>query len=258
MSRFALGVEYDGSIFYGFQTQVQTPTVQACLESAISQVADEPLVLAAAGRTDTGVHATGQVVHFDTIANRNLRSWLLGINSNLPEGISAIWIKPVDSEFHARFSAEARSYRYTIINRWIRPAIDARYCAWYKRDLDHVKMHQAAQALVGEHDFSAFRAKSCQSRHAIRRMHQLAVHRHHNHVYIDIEGNAFLHHMVRNVVGSLVLVGRDEQPVEWIKQLLEGKDRDLAGPTAAARGLCLQQVLYPKRFAIPSGPSKES
>ncbi|MDJ0652897.1 MAG: tRNA pseudouridine(38-40) synthase TruA [Xanthomonadales bacterium] len=248
--RIAMGIEYDGTAFLGWQTQAQEPTVQATLEAALAKVADQPVRVHGSGRTDTGVHARQQVLHFDTRAERPMRSWILGTNSNLPEAACILWAKIVPLDFHARFSATGRTYRYRICNRPVRPALGRNELTWIRQALDHRVMHRAGQALVGEHDFSAFRAVSCQARHPVRRLTRLAVERYHDQVDILVEGNAFLHHMVRNIVGSLIEVGQGRQPEGWIQQLLQGRDRNAAGATAPAHGLCLERVSYPKAFEL--------
>ncbi|MEE4174845.1 MAG: tRNA pseudouridine(38-40) synthase TruA [Xanthomonadales bacterium] len=252
--RYALGVEYDGRPFYGWQTQRQEPTVQAELERALGRVADHPVSVVCAGRTDTGVHARCQVVHFDSNADRSVRSWILGTNSNLPAGVCVLWLQPVSEDFHARFSAYARSYRYVILNRWIRPAIDQGLVSWQRRPLDQDAMNDAAQALLGEHDFSAFRSAGCSANHPVRDIQAIAVHRQGEHVTIDITANGFLYHMVRNIAGTLMDVGTGEQPVSWVKELLEGRDRTRAGVTAPPDGLYFVGVRYPEVFGLPTTP----
>lgn len=250
MNRIAIGVEYDGSDYYGWQTQAQQPTVQETLELALSRVANESVRVHGSGRTDTGVHAREQIAHFDTHALRSARSWTLGTNTHLPESIRLLWSQPVSDEFHARFSAQSRSYRYRICNRPIRPALGRAMLAWIALPLDEQVMHRAGQALVGEHDFSSFRAAACQAEHAVRRVDLVAVSRKEHIIEIVVEGNAFLHHMVRNIAGSLIEVGLKRQPETWLASLLALKDRTEAGVTAPARGLCLEQVRYPARFGL--------
>lgn len=250
--RIALGVEYDGTDFLGWQRLSHGASVQASLERALSFVAAEAIEVTCAGRTDAGVHGRCQVVHFDTSVQRDLRSWVLGACSNLPTGIAVLWAQPMPDDFHARFSARSRRYRYTILNRAIRPALDARYVAWERSPLDAQRMHEAAQALLGEHDFSAFRAVSCQAMHARREVKSLSVRREGAHVIVEIEANAFLHHMVRNIVGSLLPVGRGEQPAQWIAQLLAGRNREVAGPTAAAAGLTFIGPRYARNWNLPA------
>jgi len=245
LQRFAIGVEYDGSAYNGWQIQPHAPSIQQCLNEAVSVVANSLTECTGAGRTDTGVHASGQVAHFDSAARRTLRSWLMGINSNLPEDISVQWVKSVQPDFHARFSAVARYYRYVIVNRPIRSALERLYAAWVFQPLDHERMAAAAAALVGEHDFSSFRASSCQAHSAVRTLTDLKVSREGDRIYIECGANAFLHHMVRNIVGSLVRVGKGEEQVTWIREILESRDRTVAGMTAPAAGLTLTGVDYP-------------
>ena len=249
--RIALGIEYDGSRFLGWQTQAQSPTVQSELERALGMVAAHPVTVQGAGRTDTGVHAAVQVAHFDSPCSRDSKAWVLGTNTHLPDDLRVLWALPVADDFHARFSAISRRYSYRIMNRPVRPALARINHGWVARPLDEGLMHQAAQALLGEHDFSAFRASACQAQHAVRRMTDISVTREGKIVTFSIEGNAFLHHMVRNIVGSLLLVGKAEKDPAWISQLLVGRDRTRAGPTAPAAGLTLQQVVYPAAFGIP-------
>lgn len=249
--RWAVGVEYDGSPFYGFQRQRESPTVQACLEEALSRVADQPITIHASGRTDTGVHALGQVVHFDARHHRDERAWLLGAQTHLHPGVAMRWVQPVSHEFHSRYSARARHYRYRILNRLTRSAIDRDRAYWVHQPLDADAMQHAAAALVGEHDFSSFRAAGCQTHHAIRRVHALTVTRRGDEVEIDIRANAFLYHMVRNIAGSLVLIGRGERPVAWLAELLETQDRSQSGMTAPAHGLYFIKALYEPRWGLP-------
>jgi tRNA pseudouridine38-40 synthase len=249
--RYAIGLEYDGSGFLGWQIQRQEPTGQGCLEKALAKVADHEVRVFCSGRTDTGVHALCQVVHFDSPARRPERSWILGLNSNLPEGISALWIREVDDSFHARFSAYARSYRYVILNRWIRPALEARRMSWCRTPLDADKMHEAAQALLGEHDFTSFRAGACQAHHAVREIKQVSVARHGNVVSLEVTANGFLYHMVRNIAGSLLLVGSGEKEVGWVKEVLEKMDRTQAAPTAPPDGLYFLGARYSEQYDLP-------
>ena len=249
--RCAFGVEYEGSGFFGWQVQRQEPTIQACLEKAISRVADHVVHVVCCGRTDTGVHAQCQVAHFDTRARRSERSWILGANSHLPVGISVLWLREVDDSFHARFSACARTYRYRILNRWVRPALGANGLAWCRYPLDAGLMNEAAQVLRGEHDFSAFRASSCQARHAVREILDISVARVNNEVRIDVTANGFLYHMVRNIAGSLMIVGREEKPANWLQDLLLGRDRRLAAATAPPEGLYFVGARYPAQYGLP-------
>ncbi|WP_233842371.1 tRNA pseudouridine(38-40) synthase TruA [Dyella sp. 2HG41-7] len=254
--RIALGIEYDGTDFLGWQRLSHGASVQASLEQALSFVAAQPTTVTCAGRTDAGVHGRCQVVHFDTDAQRDMRAWVLGACSNLPTTVAVLWAQHVSDDFHARFSARSRRYCYTILNRAIRPALDARYVAWERQPLDAQRMHAAAQALTGEHDFSAFRAISCQAAHARREVKQLSVRREGDHVIVDIEANAFLHHMVRNIVGSLLPVGRGEESVEWVASLLAGRNREVAGPTAAASGLTFIGPRYERHWGLPEEVSE--
>lgn len=252
-TRIALGIEYNGSQFCGWQMQSHgTRTVQEKIEQALSKVADHPVRVTCAGRTDTGVHATSQVVHFDTESERLAKAWVMGTNVHLPADVSVTWARQVDEEFSARFSAFKRAYRYIIFNRKSRPGIHSSQVSWIYDDLDTEVMHKAAQALIGKHDFSAFRSSVCQAKHAVRIMETISVVRENEYIYIDVQANAFLHHMVRNIVGSLLMVGRGEHKVSWIAELLEGKDRTKAGPTAMAAGLYLVAVEYPPEYELPT------
>jgi tRNA pseudouridine38-40 synthase len=248
--RIALGIEYDGTDFCGWQVQNGTRTVQGAVEAALSKVANHPVQVVCAGRTDAGVHAVGQVVHFDSDAPRSMRSWLLGANSNLPRDVGVTWAQAVDSEFSARFAATARSYRYVILNRMTRPAVLRDRVCWQHRPLDEGLMQSAARHLLGEHDFSSFRALACQARHPVRTIHRLEVARSGDFIHIDVTANAFLHHMVRNIAGVLMTVGEGEKPVEWTAELLAARDRTVGGVTAPAGGLYLVAVEYPLRFGL--------
>lgn len=254
--RTALGLEYHGAGFSGWQAQrsPRLPTVQEALESALSRVADAPVTTICAGRTDAGVHATAQVVHFDSLAPRSSRAWILGCNSLLPAGIAVQWARPVDSAFHARFSATSRSYRYLILNREQRSALLGSAVCWQRRPLDHLRMQQAAACLPGERDFSAFRGAGCQSRTPMRRVDSVVVSRSGNLLAIDIRANAFLLHMVRNIAGALLAVGNGERPVEWLGEVLESRDRRQCAATAPAQGLYLCAVGYEARWALPPAP----
>lgn len=251
--RIALGVQYDGAEFRGWQAQRPgTRTVQACLERALSKVADHPVALVCAGRTDAGVHGVGQVVHFDATAARSPRSWVLGGNANLPPDLGLSWACRVAEDFHARFSALSRRYRYLILDQPHRSALWHRRATWCRRPLDAAAMRAAGQALVGEHDFSSFRAAECQARHPMREIRELTVSRRGDGVVLEVEANAFLHHMVRNIAGVLIAVGAGDRPVEWAREVLERRDRTQAGATAPADGLYLLAVRYPERFGLPA------
>ncbi|MEN5265669.1 tRNA pseudouridine(38-40) synthase TruA [Stenotrophomonas sp. TWI587] len=252
--RYALGVEYDGSEFKGWQRLGESgcPSVQASLQDALSSVANAPIQVVCAGRTDAGVHGECQVVHFDTDVVRDPRSWMLGTTTRLPRSIAVRWCVPVADEFHARFAARARRYRYRLLNRQVRPALYRQTLSWERRPLDAELMHAAGQALLGENDFSAFRSVQCEALHARRNMQSLSVTRQGEVVEVAVQANAFLHHMVRNIVGSLILVGCGEQPVAWMGQLLAGRDRTVAGPTAPPQGLVFVGPLYPDNWQLPA------
>ena len=254
MPRIALGLEYDGSSFAGWQIQRDKRTVQACLERAVAKVAAESVDLVCAGRTDSGVHALEQVAHFDTGAQRDMRSWVLGVNTNLPDDVLVLWARPVPDEFHARSCAIARFYRYVILNRGMRSALRPRQATWCFYPLDAGRMQEAADHLIGDHDFSSFRAQGCQSNSPRRLMHLIRVWREDEEVIVEICANAFLHHMVRNIAGVLMAIGAGKRESDWTRELLELKNRSLAGITAPADGLYLAGVYYPERFGIPHHP----
>ncbi len=250
--RIALGVEYDGSGFYGWQLQKHSDnTVQFAVEQALSRVADHPVRVVCAGRTDTGVHAMEQVVHFDTEARRTPRQWVFGCNANLPKSVCVLWAREVEDSFHARFSAIRRRYRYVIINRPVRPTFHAGRTTWQFRPLDVAPMREAASYLLGTHDFTSYRAQACQAKSPVRTVSQLEVSRWGEFVFIDIEANAFLHHMVRNIAGVLMEIGCGRRPPEWARQVLEFRDRALGGVTAPPHGLYLAGVDYPPGFELP-------
>jgi len=251
--RYALGVEYDGSDYKGWQNLGEAgPSVQATLEQALSSVADSPIQVVCAGRTDAGVHGECQVVHFDSAIERDPRGWMLGTTTRLPRSVAVRWCVPVADDFHARFSAQARRYRYRLLNRQVRPALYRQTLSWERRALDVALMHEAGQALLGENDFNAFRSIQCQALHARRNMHSLQVSRHGDVVEVEVQANAFLHHMIRNIVGSLILVGSGERPVGWMGELLAGRDRTVAGPTAPPQGLVFLGPLYPDIWKLPA------
>jgi len=250
--RIALGVEYDGSSFHGWQEQPGLYTVQACLTQAIATIANHDVQIHCAGRTDTGVNATGQVVHFDSTAHRSIKSWMYGCNSNLPSSIVVRWAHEVNDEFHARFSATSRRYRYLIYNHPVRPALWRSCLTWHYRPLEHLPMQEAAQLLLGEHDFSSFRSSECQSSTPMRNLQAISVERRGDIIQVDITANAFLHHMVRNIVGCLMTVGSGKQPAAWITEVLEARDRRVGAETAPPYGLYLVHVDYPDHFELPT------
>ncbi|WP_286233088.1 tRNA pseudouridine(38-40) synthase TruA [Thalassotalea sediminis] len=252
--RIALGIEYDGSQYCGWQRQKNVSSVQEMLEKALSNVANEPIEVVCAGRTDTGVSATNQVVHFDTNMIRKDVAWTLGVNTSLPSDIAVTWVKTVDDSFHARFGATSRRYRYIIYNNPLRPAVFSRGLTFIHYPLDESLMHQAAQILVGEHDFTSFRTVHCQAPTAVRTIEHCNVSRQGQYVIIDVKGNAFLHHMIRNITGSLLRVGRGQEQVSWIADVLAAKNRCVAGMTAPANGLYFVDVTYPEKYQLPERP----
>lgn len=257
--RVAIAFEYDGHGFHGWQLQKSgVRSIQAELTDAVSKVANHRVDLVCAGRTDTGVHASYQIAHFETPSVRTLRSWVMGINTALPGEIVVHWAGNGPKDFHARFSAFYRRYRYVICNTAVKPGIQRGQVSWSFRPLDAGRMHESAQALVGEHDFSSFRAAGCQSRTPIRFLERISVSRINEFVVIDIQANAFLHHMVRNIAGALIAVGVGQQSVGWVHEILEAKDRTVAGVTAPPHGLYLVDVGYPETCLVPAadcGPS---
>jgi tRNA pseudouridine38-40 synthase len=254
--KYAVGVEYRGSAYCGWQRQSHCDSVQQNLEQALSFVADHAIELVCAGRTDTGVHAIQQVVHFDSLAERSERAWMLGANCRLPRDIRIKWVLPVSDDFHARFGAKARAYRYLILNSSVPSALFHDLSAWEYRHLDHGRMHEAAQCLLGEHDFSSFRAAGCQAKSASRNVQEISVSRQSDMVVLDVKANAFLYHMVRNIAGSLMAVGRGEQGVDWIAHLLAAGNRNLAAPTAPAAGLYFLYADYEAQYKLPAGDKK--
>jgi len=257
VKKIALGIEYLGTNYCGYQRQKECPSVQGHLEVALSSIANEPIGLVCAGRTDTGVHAIGQVVHFDMEAERPIRAWLQGANTKLPTDIRISWAQEVSDKFHARFSAVARQYRYVIYNRRVNSAVLANRVTWVYSELDADKMHQAAQSMVGHNDYSSFRASGCQAANALRTIEFISVSRQGDFVFIDIKANAFLHHMVRNIAGTLFQIGLSQKPVEWVAELLALKDRTKAAPTGPAGGLYFVNAFYPDEFNIPQVPLDE-
>lgn len=251
-TRIALGIEYDGSRFLGWQTQPGGGTVQDALEAALSGIADAPVNVTCAGRTDRGVHALAQVVHFDTGAERPDSAWVRGVNALLPEAMAVLWSRRVAPEFHARYSARSRSYRYLLINRPVRPALAARHAGWHHAPLEVAAMRDAAAQLLGEHDFSAFRAAECQAKSPVRTLHAIGIERDGERVEFSLRANAWLQHMVRNIVGTLVTIGMGKRPPQWARQVLESRERSLAAPTFAAEGLYLDEVEYEPHWGLPA------
>ncbi len=253
--RIAMGVEYNGSAYHGWQAQkTETATVQAMLELAIATVADHPVRVFCAGRTDARVHGVGQVIHFDSDAQRTERGWLLGTNVNLPRDVNVTWVKPVSDDFHARFKAESRSYRYIILNRSARSSIWHDRAVWIHQPLDEGRMSDASQVLMGTHDFTSYRAIGCQAKSPVKTIHQLDITREGPRVMLDISADAFLHHMVRNIAGVLIAIGKGEREVSWSEEVLMHRDRSKGGVTAPPQGLYLMQVGYPSVYGIPSPP----
>jgi tRNA pseudouridine38-40 synthase len=250
--RIALALEYDGSRFLGWQTQPGGGTVQDALQAALSGIAGAAVQVTCAGRTDRGVHARGQVVHFDTEAERPDGAWVRGVNALLPDSVAVLWATRVDGDFHARYAALARTYRYVLINRPVRPALAARHAGWYHAPLDVAAMRAAAQQLLGEHDFSAFRSAECQAKSPVRTLHALEVQARGTRIDFVLRANAYLHHMVRNIVGTLVYVGSGRHAPQWVGEVLASRDRGRAAPTFAAEGLYLEQVEYAERWGLPA------
>lgn len=249
--RVALGVEYDGSAYNGWQSQPDVPNVQDALQAALSNVAGEPIAILAAGRTDTGVHALEQVVHFDSGADRPLSAWVRGANAMLPKGIAVLWAHPVADEFHARFSAQARSYQYVLINRPSRPGVHHGKVGWFHAPLDVAAMREAAGYLLGEHDFTSFRAAECQAKTPVKTMSRLDIRQQGDVLLFDLTADAFLHHMVRNILGCLVYVGKGKHPPLWMKEVLEQRNRTHAAPTFAPDGLYLKRIHYDPKWNLP-------
>ena len=254
--KYAAGIEYCGAAYCGWQRQPHCESVQQNLESALGFVADHAVELVCAGRTDSGVHALQQVAHFESAAERSERAWVLGSNCRLPRDIRLQWVKPVADDFHARFSAVARAYRYIIVNADVPSGIFNQFTSWEFRPLDHEAMHECAQQLVGEHDFSSFRAVGCQAKSSSRNVHEISVTRRDRLIYLDIKANAFLYHMVRNIAGSLMVVGRGERDSDWFAGVLAARNRKLAGATAPAAGLYFLRAWYDSRFKLPTRSRK--
>lgn len=249
--RIALGVEYDGSCFNGWQSQPDVPNVQDTLQAALSGIASEQVSIAAAGRTDTGVHALEQVVHFDTGTDRPVNAWVRGTNALLPQSVAVLWAHQVPEEFHARFSAQARSYRYLLINRPVRSAVQCGKAGWFHAPLNLESMREAARYLLGEHDFSAFRSSECQAKTPLKKLSQLDIERQGDTIIFNLTADAFLHHMVRNIVGSLIYVGKGKYPPRWILEVLTSRNRTLAAPTFSPCGLYLRRITYDAKWGLP-------
>lgn len=244
MTRIAFGISYDGSAYFGWQDQENLPSIQGALTQAVSQVANHPVSIICAGRTDKGVHALEQIVHFDTTANRSLRSWVLGTNTHLPPDIRVQWARNVDSNFHARYSALARRYRYVIYNHAVASPLLFNKVTWCHQNVDEKRMSAAAHYLVGEHDFSSYRAVECQAHSPIRTIYELTVTREGRFVFIDVEANGFLHHMVRNIAGVFLEIAEAKREAIWAQEVLHARDRTLGGITAPAQGLYFVRARY--------------
>lgn len=253
MVRIALGIEYDGATFHGWQSQPDGNTVQDSLERALTEVAGTDVRIACAGRTDAGVHALAQVAHFDCAAARPNQAWVRGTNAHLPDSVAVRWAQPVSEEFHARFAAVSRSYRYLLDNHPVRPALNHGRVGWHHRRLDVAAMRTAAAYLLGEHDFSAFRAAECQAKSPLKALHQADIIRHGDMLVFDFRANAFLQHMVRNIVGALVYVGNGKYPPEWMEELLASRDRTRGAPTISPAGLYFAGVEYASHWQLPIG-----
>ncbi|WP_198264575.1 tRNA pseudouridine(38-40) synthase TruA [sulfur-oxidizing endosymbiont of Gigantopelta aegis] len=257
--RIAMGIEYDGSVFSGWQIQDgDYDTVQGVIETALSTLANQKIAKCqVAGRTDTGVHATEQVIHFDTDVIRSTRSWVLGTNRYLTDSsISVLWAHKVSDDFHARFSAQRRRYRYVIFSRNIRPSFLKQQVSWYDKPLDLSRMQKAAQYLVGEHDFDSYRTVHCQAKSPVKTVYSLDISQRGEYFYIDIQANSFLHHMVRNIAGVLMAIGSGEEEPEWALNVLEAKDRCKGAKTAASGGLYLTHITYDDKFNLPQIDSR--
>lgn len=254
--RIALGIEYDGAPYCGWQSQPVQSTVQDVVEAAVAPIAGAAVRLVCAGRTDTGVHAYGQVAHFDTVAERPPSAWVKGVNSHLPGSIAVHWARTVPDDFHARFSALGRHYEYLLVNRAVRPAIGAATCGWFPLPLDLAAMRAAAAHLEGTHDFSAFRSSQCQAKSPMRDLRRLVIERDGDIIRFCLEANAFLHHMVRNIIGCLVYVGKGRFDPGWMGDLLRSRDRSLAAPTFAPQGLYLTAVDYAPHWQLPMPPRR--
>ena len=252
--KIALGLEYDGSSFCGWQSQPDGCGVQDHVERALAEIAGHDVDVICAGRTDAGVHALDQVIHFETDASRPQSAWVRGVNSILPDSVAVLWAKPVADEFHARFSAIERCYRYMLLNHPVRPALTARRVGWFYQPLDVEKMHRATRCLIGEHDFSAFRAAECQARSPVKAIKRLDIFRNGDLITFEFTADGYLQHMVRNIVGSLVYVGKGKHPAIWLQSVLQSRDRNLCAPTFSAAGLYLQRIGYDDKWQLPNQP----
>jgi tRNA pseudouridine38-40 synthase len=250
--RIVLGIEYDGSQFCGWQTQPSACAVQDHLEAALEHIARERVATICAGRTDAGVHALAQVAHFDTDVSRPVSAWVRGVNASLPAGIAVLWAQQSSPEFNARFSALERCYRYVLLNRPVRSAVGHGRIGWFHLPLDVIRMREAALHLVGEHDFSAFRSSECQARSPVRELRRVSIEQRGDHIIFEFCANAFLHHMVRNLVGSLVYVGKGKHEPSWMSRVLASRDRSQAAPTFDPAGLYLARVDYDQAWGLPA------
>jgi tRNA pseudouridine38-40 synthase len=251
MARIALGIEYDGSGFCGWQTQPSACAIQDAVERGLAEIAGHPVATICAGRTDAGVHAVAQVVHFDTAAARPDTAWVRGVNALLPDTVAVTWMARVGDDFHARYSATERRYRYLLLDQPLRPALNRRHVGWIHQTLEVDRMREAAAYLLGEHDFSAFRSSECQANSPVRELRALNIDRRGDYVVFELAANAFLHHMVRNIVGSLSYVGAARRSPQWMQELLAARDRARAAPTISAAGLYLADVRYDEKFELP-------
>ena len=249
--RIAAGIEYDGTPFSGWQSQADVSTIQDALQHALSSIAGETVSVNAAGRTDAGVHALEQVIHFDTGVTRPLSAWIRGVNALLPESIAVLWAQPVPEAFHARYSAQARSYRYILVNRPSRVGLHHGKVGWFHLPLDVAAMRRAAHHLLGEHDFSSFRSSECQAKTPVKNLQRLDIARQGDTIFFDLTADAFLHHMVRNIVGCLVYVGKGKHEPGWMADILEKRDRGLAAPTFSPDGLYLKRIQYDPEWRLP-------
>lgn len=254
--RIVVGLEYRGVGFCGWQSQPQRCGVQDALEAAVAAIAGHKIVVTAAGRTDTGVHASFQIAHFDVSVARPLTAWVRGVNSHLPAGVTVLWAREIGADFHARFAAIERGYRYVLLNHPVRPGLNEGQIGWHHRPLDEAAMNRAAALLLGQHDFSAFRAAECQARSPVKELRHAHITRRDDTLLCDFRADGFLHHMVRNLMGSLIQVGAGVQPPEWLADLLASRDRTRAAPTFDAAGLYLTHIRYPAHFGLPESSQR--